>query len=98
MSCWWLYLVRSESGALYTGVTVDLKRRWQQHSGLRPGGARHFRANRPTEMAYTMAVGDKRLAMRCEYRIKRLQKAEKESLVMRQPDRDGLLALLDLEG
>lgn len=94
---WWLYLIRSDSGALYTGVTLDPERRWQQHVGLRPGGARHFRARRPVTMVYKLAIGDKRLAMRCEYRIKRLGKAQKERLVANQPDRGALLQLLDME-
>ncbi|MFE8070896.1 GIY-YIG nuclease family protein [Marinobacteraceae bacterium S3BR75-40.1] len=96
-SRWWLYLLRTENGSLYTGVTVDVERRFLQHAGERPGGARHFRATRPVLMAYRVEVGDKRLAMRCEYRIKRLPKSRKEALVSLQPALAELLDYLGLD-
>ena len=28
---WWLYIVETESGKLYTGITTDVNRRFNEH-------------------------------------------------------------------
>ena len=29
---WWVYMLRCADGSLYTGVTTDVLRRWQEHN------------------------------------------------------------------
>ena len=45
--------------------------------------ARFTRAFGPVELAYSCRVGEKRLAYRVEYRIKRLAREKKEFIVSR---------------
>lgn len=50
MSCYFIYMIRTHSGTLYTGITVDLERRLRQHSQGKKG-SRYLRAVRPRELA-----------------------------------------------
>lgn len=75
-----LYLVRAARGELYTGITTDVARRFREHErGSR--GARRLRGQGPLELVYSEAIGDRSLASRIEYRVKRLSRADKETLV-----------------
>lgn len=76
---WYLYLVRCDDGSLYTGISTDVARRFEAHAQNR--GARRLRGRGPLQLVYSEAVGDRRQALRLEYRVKRLSKAEKERLV-----------------
>jgi len=76
---WYLYLVRCGDGSLYTGISTDVARRFEAHTQNR--GARRLRGRGPLQLVYSEAVGDRRQALRLEYRVKRLSKAEKERLV-----------------
>ncbi|MEP4523110.1 MAG: GIY-YIG nuclease family protein, partial [Alloalcanivorax venustensis] len=42
-------MLRCADGSLYTGVTTDVLRRWQEHNGG-PRGARYTRARRPVAL------------------------------------------------
>ena len=35
---WLVYVVETKGGKLYTGITVSLRRRMEQHAGTRDGG------------------------------------------------------------
>jgi len=76
---WHLYLVRCSDGSLYTGISTDVQRRLNAHQQNR--GARRLRGRGPLELVYSHAIGDRALALQMEYRVKKLTKAEKESLV-----------------
>ena len=70
-----VYLLRCSDGSLYCGWTTDLQKRLAAHnSGL---GAKYTRARRPVELVYFEEHPDKRLAMKREYEIKHLTRAEK---------------------
>ena len=83
MTPWYLYLIRTADNALYTGITTDVARRYQQHQ--RGKGAKALRA-------FSAPVGDRSLALRAEYRVKRLTKRQKERLVA---EGEGFAALLN---
>lgn len=88
---WSLYLVRRDDNALYTGITLDVPRRFVEH--LEGKGAKALRG-RSLELTYQVALGEKSLALRAEIRIKALTKARKEQLVCAQPSKEQLLTLL----
>lgn len=90
---WSLYLVRRDDNALYTGITLDVPRRFAEH--LAGKGAKALRG-RSLELTYQVLLGDKSLALRAEIRIKALTKGRKEQLVLTQPNTEQLLTLLDL--
>lgn len=76
---WYLYLVRCHDGSLYTGISTDVERRFASHT--RNQGARRLRGRGPLELVFSHAVGDRSLASRVEYRVKRLTRRDKERLV-----------------
>ena len=78
-SSWSLYLIRTRDGALYTGITNDVARRFAQHQQGR--GAKALRGRGPLQLAFTRKVGTMAAALRLEARVKRLGKAQKEVLV-----------------
>ena len=76
---WYLYLVRCDDGSLYTGISTDVERRFTLHARNR--GARRLRGRGPLELVFSRAVGDRSLASRVEYRVKRLSRSDKERLI-----------------
>lgn len=79
MSEWWLYLIETEGGRLYTGITTDVERRYQQHESGR-GGARFFRTDPPVRIAYRERCEDRSQASRREAAIKKWSHQRKRSL------------------
>ena len=76
---WTVYLARCRDGTLYTGVTTDPVRRLAEHNAG-CGGA-YTRSRVPVTLVYWEQASDRSLALRRERAIKRLTRAEKESLV-----------------
>jgi putative endonuclease len=76
---WQVYMIRCSDATLYTGITNNLRRRWQQHAGQR--GARYFRGRTPVEIVYLEPGHDRSSASRREADIKKLQRADKERLI-----------------
>ena len=93
---WSVYLLRNERGALYTGITTDLERRFLEHCES-PAGAKYMRTCRELEMVYSCEVGDRSRATMVEHRIKKMGKAEKEALVSEAPSTRRLLAMVGLD-
>ncbi|MEP5052134.1 MAG: GIY-YIG nuclease family protein [Alloalcanivorax venustensis] len=77
---WWVYMLRCADGSLYTGVTTDVLRRWQEHNGG-PRGARYTRARRPVALVMWVAVPGRAAAGRLEVRLKALSRTRKEKLI-----------------
>ncbi|SDW37804.1 GIY-YIG nuclease family protein [Marinobacter mobilis] len=79
MKDWYLYLVRTAKGALYTGITTDVDRRFAEHQA--GNGARALRGKGPLTLAYSTVVGERGLAARLEWQVKQWPKNRKEALV-----------------
>lgn len=77
---WWVYMLRCADGSLYTGVTTDVLRRWNEHNGS-ARGARYTRTRRPVSLVLCVAVPDRARAGRLEARFKALSRARKERLI-----------------
>lgn len=92
MTSWYLYLIRCTDNRLYTGITTDVERRFAQHQAGK--GAKALRGKGELALVFSQAVGDRSLALRAEYRIKQLSKAEKERLVGGKMSLEELLASL----
>mgnify|MGYP001813884674 FL=1 len=75
-----LYILRCADGSLYTGITLDVSRRVEEHrNGVR--GAKYLRGRTPVELVFEQPAGDRAAALRLEHRVKRLSKHEKEALI-----------------
>lgn len=71
-----LYILRCADHTLYTGITVDLDRRVQEHNTSKLG-AKYTKARRPVELIYSQKFEDRSSASKEESRIKRLSREEK---------------------
>lgn len=78
---WHLYVIRTASGSLYAGITTDIRRRYQEHLAGGPRAAKYLRANPPKELVLSRRVGPRPLALKVEWRFKRLTKRRKEAIV-----------------
>jgi len=95
LDVWSVYLVRTAAGALYTGITTDVRRRVAEHGA--GAGAKALRGRGPLELVYRKKLGPRALALRVERRLKALPRAAKEALVRAAPTRLALLAHLALD-
>lgn len=76
------YIVRCSDGSLYTGWTNDLEKRIKDHNEGR--GAKYTKARRPVVLAYYEEFATKEEAMRREWEIKQLTRAEKLKILEKQ--------------
>lgn len=81
---WQLYILRTASGMLYTGITNDVARRLRQHQDGR--GAKALRGKGPLALMFYCAAGDRSSASKLEYQVKQLKRQDKIRLVASQPD------------
>ncbi|KEF31477.1 putative endonuclease [Marinobacter nitratireducens] len=78
---WYLYIVRTAQGALYTGISTDVARRFSEHQAGAPKGARSLRGKGPLTLEFQTAAGDRRQASRLEWRVKQWPRSRKEALL-----------------
>lgn len=75
----WVYIVECADNSLYTGWTYDVAARVARHnSGL---GAKYTRTRLPVRLVYQEELEDKIEAMRREWHLKRLTRAQKQRLI-----------------
>jgi putative endonuclease len=77
--CAYVYLLRCADGTLYCGWTTDPERRERQHQA--GTASRYTRRRRPVKIVWVCEVADRSAALREEWRIKQLTRAEKWALV-----------------
>lgn len=73
---WYAYVIRTEKGHLYTGITTDLERRFREHAEGKKG-AKFFRTSAPSEMIFKKRFKDRSAASKFEARFKALNRREK---------------------
>jgi putative endonuclease len=81
MEIWFLYLIRCKDGSLYTGITTDVKRRFNEHQEGGRKGSKYLRGKAPLEQVLKRKIGSKSLALKVEHIVKRMTKTEKEMFV-----------------
>lgn len=85
MKQWWLYIIKTQKGKLYTGITVDLMHRFLQHySGI--GGAKFFRSDLPDTIIYVEKCSGRSDASIKEAYIKKLNRKNKEKYIKGELD------------
>lgn len=78
MSVWYVYLIECVDGSVYTGIAVDVDRRYAQHAAGK--GARYTRSHPPSRLLARFEYPDRGSASRAEYAIKRLTPARKRMM------------------
>jgi putative endonuclease len=85
MDKWFVYIISTDKNTLYTGVTTDVKRRFQEHCDVfdhkkNAKGAKYFRGHKPTEVLYIENMESRSTACKREIEIKNLSKQQKTKL------------------
>ena len=76
---WQVYIILCTDNSLYTGITTDMERRFQQHAGSK--GAKYFRGRRPGKVVYLEDGHTRSTASKREAVIKKLLRADKLRLI-----------------
>ena len=77
---WNLYIIEASDASLYTGISTDVERRFEEHrSGNK--GARYFNGREPLEVVYIESGHDRSSASKREAEIKGMTRAQKKSLI-----------------
>ena len=76
---WYVYILQCGDGTLYTGIAKDVAQRLQMHSSGE--GAKYTRGRGPLKLCYQESAESHSQALRREYAIKRLSRAEKLALI-----------------
>jgi putative endonuclease len=77
---WSLYIIEASDASLYTGITTDVERRFDEHLHG-PKGARYFNGRQPLKVIYREDGHDRASASRREAEIKKLSRSAKQQLV-----------------
>ena len=80
----YVYILRCGDDSLYTGWTVDLKKRVATHNAGK--GGRYTRGRLPVKVFASLKLDDKSAARREEARVKALRRPEKLALAKSWPD------------
>jgi putative endonuclease len=77
---WNVYILECSDGTFYTGITNNLKRRVLEHNDS-VLGAKYTRGRRPVKLIYSRKFKNMSDAAKEEWRIKKMDKTNKKSLV-----------------
>jgi putative endonuclease len=76
---WQVYIILCSDETLYTGITTDLRRRFDQHAA--GYGAKYFRGRHPVGVVYRENGHTRSTASRREHEIKSLERPDKLALI-----------------
>jgi putative endonuclease len=83
---WTLYILRCSDDTLYTGITNNLKKRFECHQSGK--GARYTRGRLPVKIVYSESCSDKGDALSREHAVKSLSRTEKTKLISKVKSRE----------
>lgn len=78
---YWVYILLCANGAYYTGYTTDLDRRFAEHLAG-SSKCKYTRSFKAIKIAQSWQVNDLGMARHLESFIKKLNKKEKERLIL----------------
>lgn len=78
---YYTYILRCEDDSLYTGITTDLDRRFEEHKSKGEKSAKYTRTHKVRKLEIAWASENRVLASKLEYHIKKLTKRQKERLI-----------------
>lgn len=76
---YYTYMLRCKDGSIYTGMTNDIKNRFNEH--LSGTGAKYTKSHQADKLEIAWSSKSKSLACKLEYQIKQLTKQQKENII-----------------
>lgn len=83
---WFVYIIKTDKGNLYTGISTDVDRRFNEHLDAfnrkpKAKGAKFFYSQKPLAVIYQQSFSSRSEASKKEAAIKKLSKQEKVRLI-----------------
>ncbi len=78
---WSVYIITASDGSLYTGITLDVERRFEEHCSGKTGAKYFNRGRRPVAVVYRENGLSRSAASQRESGIKKMTRAQKLALV-----------------
>lgn len=74
-----VYILRCKDNSLYTGITTDIERRFEEHQA--GTASKYTRVRIPVELVYTEKAIDRSSATKREIEIKKMSRQKKQALI-----------------
>lgn len=78
---YYVYMLRCKDNTIYTGITVDIDRRMEEHFSKNEKCAKYTFTHTAKKLEAVWETQNKSLASKLEYNIKKLTKQKKEELI-----------------
>ena len=75
---WFVYLIECRGGSIYTGIAVDVEKRYAAHTS--GNGGHYTRAHPPQRLLAIIEFTDRSAALKAEHRIKQMTAQKKRAL------------------
>ena len=72
---WSVYIILCTDDTLYTGISIDVYKRYQQHANGK--GAKYFRGRQPKQLIYLESGHNRSSATKREISLKKLSREDK---------------------
>jgi putative endonuclease len=83
---WFLYVIETKYKHLYTGISLDWQRRFEEHISNSPKCAKALKGKGPLSLQYCIELPDQRTAMQAEIWLKKQSKANKLAIITQAKD------------
>ncbi len=83
MNNYYVYMVHTSADKIYTGITVDVRRRIREHNESNKRGAKALRGQRPVTLTWTSELMTRSSALKLEAQIKKMSRKDKEKFIGR---------------
>ena len=78
----YVYILRTSSNTLYVGQTNNLEKRMAEHKAKTIKSSKYVRSFQSFKLVYSEQFDTRSKAMKREYELKQLTKAQKEALIV----------------
>ncbi|MHA1576773.1 MAG: GIY-YIG nuclease family protein [Candidatus Thorarchaeota archaeon] len=85
---YFVYIIETDSGTYYTGMTNNLARRFKEHLSGNSHAAKYLKTHKPLYVVYLEECSNRGDAMRLENRLKNDSKYKKECIGLRRDIRE----------
>lgn len=78
---YYTYMIRCKDGSIYTGITTNIERRWSEHLNKDKKCAKYTKSHDVLKIEAIWKSETRILASKLEFKIKKLEKNQKEELI-----------------
>ena len=78
---YYTYMIRCKDNSLYTGITTDIERRFNEHSEKDEKGAKYTKSHDVIRLEAVWETQNRSDASKLEYSLKHITKSKKEEII-----------------